>query len=83
MIDAVNTLQNKRGMTVRISRPPSRRERTGDQLTYSLISVVELMKEYDLDVYDLFPDYEKEKEDMITTDDFISAMKVHKNFLSL
>ena len=41
------------------------------------------MKEYDLDVYDLFPDYEKEKEDMITTDDFISAMKVHKNSLRL
>lgn len=41
------------------------------------------MKEYDLDVYDLFPEYEKEKEDMITTDDFISAMKVHNNFLSL
>ncbi|VDI61475.1 Hypothetical predicted protein [Mytilus galloprovincialis] len=75
LIDAVNTLQNKRGMTVLISRPPSRREKTSDQLTYSLIKIVELMKDFEVDVYDLFPGYEKEREEMITTDDIIAAMK--------
>ncbi|XP_063427406.1 leucine-rich repeat-containing protein 74B-like [Mytilus trossulus] len=75
LIDAVNTLQNKRGMTVLISRPPSRREKTSDQLTYSLIKIVELMKDFEVDVYDLFPGYEKEREEMITTDEIIAAMK--------
>lgn len=76
-MDAVNTLQTKRGMTVMISRPPSRREKTTDPLTFNLINVVEVLRENEMDVYDLFPEFELEKEEMITSDDIIHAMKVY------
>lgn len=72
----VHKLREKRGLTVTVRLPPSRRERSLDPLMGSLMYIVRFCDKEDVDLPELFPRSYEEKGVLISTDDVVELIKV-------
>ncbi|KAK3092725.1 hypothetical protein FSP39_006569 [Pinctada imbricata] len=71
----IDKLKEKYGITVSVKIPPSRREKTMDPLTGSLMTIVNFAEQEELDLFTLFPKSYEEKGAMISTDDVMELIK--------
>lgn len=73
----VHKLQGKRGLTVTVRLPPSRREKSMDPLVGSLVYIVKFCDKEDVDLPELFPKSYEEKGVLISTNDVVELIKVY------
>lgn len=79
----VHKLREKRGLTVTVRLPPSRRERSLDPLMSSLMYIVRFCDKEDVDLPELFPRSYEEKGVLISTDDVVELIKVGEVSVSI
>lgn len=72
----IHKLREKRGLTVTLRLPPSRRERSLDPLMGSLMYIVKFCDKEDVELTELFPKSYEEKGVLISTDDVVELVKV-------
>ena len=78
LINTVDALVARKKMFISVRKPPTRRQKTSDRLCRCLATLAKCMVKQEIDIRDLFPKLEKERNSVCNAYDIVELIKVNE-----